>query len=72
MQSRLYINYLLLPWNIPEEILPWNIPEEISRRSMLFNKLRQYLPYQTCPYNLLPWEWNDLKFDVKWKYLYYV
>ncbi len=32
----------------------------------------QYLKasYQTlCPYSLLPWEWIDLKLDVKWKYL---
>ena len=34
----LHFNYFLLPWTIPQAI---------SRRSMLFNILRQYLPYQT-------------------------
>ncbi len=32
-------------WNF--FLLPWKIPEEISRQSMLFNNLKQYLPYQT-------------------------
>ena len=35
---RLHVNYFLLPWKIPEEV---------SRRSMLFNNYRQYLPNQT-------------------------
>ena len=32
---------------------------------------RQYLPNQTYPYNILPWEWIDLKLHVQWKYLSY-
>ncbi len=35
---RLHTNYFLFPWKIPQEI---------SRRSMLINYWRQYLPHQT-------------------------
>ncbi len=38
LHFRFHANYFLLPWNIPEEI---------SRQSMLFHNLRQYLPYRT-------------------------
>ena len=44
-------------------LLPWKFPNEISRRSPLFNNLRQYLPIY--PYNFLPWDWIDLKLDIK-------
>ena len=38
LHFRLHANYFLLPWKIPAEI---------SRRPMLFNNERQYLPCQT-------------------------
>ncbi len=43
------------------------IYQEIGRRSMLQLK-RVTIISKTCPYYLLPWEWIDLKLEVKWTY----
>ncbi len=41
----------------------------MNKRSMLFNNYRQWLPYQTCLYNLLlPWEFIDMKLVISWGY----
>ena len=38
----------------------WKIPEEISRRSILFNNLRQYLPYQTYVHTTTVVNWPEI------------
>ena len=45
---RVKIRYVHFSLQANYFLLPWEIPEEISRQSKVFNKYRQYLPYQTC------------------------
>ncbi len=47
LHFRFHANYFLLPWKDS-----WR-----NQQTMLFNNWRQYLQYQTCEYNPLPWEW---------------
>ena len=54
-------SFFLLPWRSLKKLAD----DHCSSRT----KGSIYHISNICPYNLLPWEWNDLKLDIKWKYL---